>query len=178
MTMELWDVYNIDRQKTGELAPRHNGRPLPAGQYHLVVHICLFNQKGQLLIQQRQLDKAGYPGLWDVTAAGSALAGENSAAAAARELWEELGLRHDFTRERPHYTMNFPDGFDDVYLIQRDDVQLSDLRLQAEEVRDAKWATLNEIEAMLQTGEFVPYYRPLVQLWFAMRGRFGSTEHE
>ena len=37
-----------------------------------LIHI-LFNQKGQLLIQQRQLHKAGYPGLWDVTAAGSAL---------------------------------------------------------------------------------------------------------
>ena len=95
--MELWEIYDIDRQKTGRLAQRKNGCPLPAGGYHLVVHICLFNQKGQLLIQQRQLNKAGYPGLWDVTAAGSALAGENSAAAAARELWEELGLRHDFS---------------------------------------------------------------------------------
>lgn len=178
ITMELWEIYDIDRQKTGRLAQRKNGCPLPAGDYHLVVHICLFNQKGQLLIQQRQLHKAGYPGLWDVTAAGSALAGENSAAAAARELWEELGLRHDFSQERPHYTMNFPDGFDDVYLIRRDDVQLSDLRLQEEEVRDAKWATLDEIEAMLQTGEFIPYYPDLVRLWFAMRNHRGSTEHE
>ena len=107
-----------------------------------MVHICLFNAKGQLLIQQRQLDKIGYQGLWDVTAAGSALAGENSASAAARELWEEMGIRHDFHGERPFYTINFPDGFDDVYLIEKNDVALSNLRLQQEEVRDAKWATL------------------------------------
>lgn len=118
-TMELWDVYDIDRQKTGKLAQRVNGKSMPEGEYHLVVHICLFNAKGQLLIQQRQLDKIGYPGLWDVTAAGSALAGENSASAAARELWEEMGIRHDFHGERPFYTINFPDGFDDVYLIEK-----------------------------------------------------------
>ena len=58
-TMELWDVYDIDRQKTGKLAQRVNGKSMPEGEYHLVVHICLFNAKGQLLIQQRQLDKIG-----------------------------------------------------------------------------------------------------------------------
>ena len=143
-----------------------------------MVHICLFNAKGQLLIQQRQLDKIGYQGLWDVTAAGSALAGENSASAAARELWEEMGIRHDFHGERPFYTINFPDGFDDVYLIEKNDVALSNLRLQQEEVRDAKWATLEEIEEMLDSGEFVPYYRHLVRVWFEMVKHRGSTTRE
>lgn len=176
--MELWDVYDIDRQKTGRLAKRVKGKTLPQGDYHLVVHICLFNTKGQLLIQQRQLDKDGYPGLWDVTAAGSALTGENSAAAAARELYEEMGIRHDFHGERPYYTINFPAGFDDVYLIERSDIVLSDLHLQQEEVRDAKWATLEEIEEMLDSGEFVPYYRHLVRVWFEMIKRRGSTTRE
>ena len=64
--------------------------------------------------------------------------------------------------------------------LEEDDVDLvlSDLRLQEEEVRNAKWATLDEVEAMLQTGEFIPYYPDLVRLWFAMRNHRGSTEHE
>ena len=91
--MELWDIYDIDRVRTGRVAQR--GKPaseggLGEGEYHLVVHICVFNGHGQLLLQQRQKDKEGYPNLWDVSAAGSALAGENSAAAASRELREEL----------------------------------------------------------------------------------------
>ena len=106
--MELWDIYDIDRQKTGKLCQRVDGKALADQDYHLVVHICLFNPQGQLLIQRRQLDKAGYPGLWDVTAAGSALAGETSAQAAARELFEEMGIRHDFTNERPAFTVDFP----------------------------------------------------------------------
>ena len=121
-------------RKTGKLCRRVDGKALADQDYHLVVHICLFNPQGQLLIQRRQLDKAGYPGLWDATAAGSALAGETSAQAAARELFEEMGIRHDFTNERPAFTVNFPDGFDDVYLIQTPDIALSDLRLQTQEV--------------------------------------------
>ena len=67
--MELWDIYDIDRVRTGRVAQR--GKPaseggLGEGEYHLVVHICVFNGRGQLLLQQRQKDKEGYPNLWDV----------------------------------------------------------------------------------------------------------------
>lgn len=178
--MELWDIYDIDRVRTGRVAQR--GKPaseggLGEGEYHLVVHICVFNGRGQLLLQQRQKDKEGYPNLWDVSAAGSALAGENSAAAASRELREELGLVHDFTKERPFWTTHFERGFDDWYFI-RMEADISDLRLQPEEVQDARWAELAEIERMLDSGEMVPYYRDLVRLWFVMKDHRGSTTHE
>lgn len=178
--MELWDIYDIDRVRTGRVAQR--GKPaseggLGEGEYHLVVHICVFNGHGQLLLQQRQKDKEGYPNLWDVSAAGSALAGETSAAAASRELREELGLVHDFTKERPFWTTHFECGFDDWYFI-RMEADISDLRLQPEEVQDARWADLAEIERMLDSGEMVPYYRDFVRLWFAMKGRRGTTTHE
>ena len=178
--MELWDIYDIDRVRTGRVAQR--GKPaseggLGEGEYHLVVHICVFNGRGQLLLQQRQKDKEGYPNLWDVSAAGSALAGENSAAAASRELREELGLVHDFTKERPFWTTHFERGFDDWYFI-RIEANINDLRLQPEEVQDARWADLAEIERMLDSGEMVPYYRDLVRLWFEMKDHRGSTTHE
>lgn len=178
--MELWDIYDIDRVRTGRVAQR--GKPaseggLGEGEYHLVVHICVFNGRGQLLLQQRQKDKEGYPNLWDVSAAGSALAGENSAAAASRELREELGLVHDFTKERPFWTTHFERGFDDWYFI-RMEADIRDLCLQPEEVQDAKWADLAEIERMLDSGEMVPYYRDLVRLWFVMKDHRGSTTHE
>ena len=61
-----------------------------------------------------------------------------------------MGIRHDFTNERPAFTVNFPDGFDDVYLIQTSDIALSDLRLQTQEVLDANWATLPQILQLLK----------------------------
>lgn len=173
--MELWDIYDIDRTKTDLLTER--GQPLAPGQYHLVVHICIFNSRGELLIQQRQPWKKGYPDLWDVSAAGSALAGENSAAAAERELREELGLSRSFQNVRPFLTVHFPRGFDDFYLVEQD-AELSSLCLQPEEVKDAKWASLEEIETMLDKKTFVPYYRDFLRLLFAMRKRRGSTTEE
>ncbi|WP_444811847.1 NUDIX domain-containing protein, partial [Streptococcus canis] len=56
------------------------------------------------------------PGLWDVTVGGSALAGETAQQAAMRELEEELGLSLELTGVRPHFTINFGEGFDDTFL--------------------------------------------------------------
>ena len=86
--MEVWDVYDSNRRKTSKQIKR--GSPLSDGEYHLVVHICIFNSAGEMLIQQRQSFKEGWPNLWDVTAGGSVLSGESSNQAASRELFEEL----------------------------------------------------------------------------------------
>ena len=88
--MELWDVYDKDRVKTGETMER--GSAFADGAYHLVVHVCIFNSKGEMLIQQRQPFKEGWPNLWDLTVGGSAVAGESSGEAAKRELFEEIGI--------------------------------------------------------------------------------------
>ena len=107
---ELWDVYDIDRVKTGRTAVR--GEALAPGDMHLVIHICIFGSDGRLLIQQRQPWKT-WPEYWDVTVGGSALCGETSQMAMRRELREELGLDIDFSDIRPRLTVNFEDGFDD-----------------------------------------------------------------
>ena len=41
--MELWDVYDIDRQLTGKVTERVNGKALPQGEYRLVGHIGICN---------------------------------------------------------------------------------------------------------------------------------------
>lgn len=47
--MEQWDIYTADREKTGRTWTR--GKKLQDGDYHLVVHVCLFNASGEMLIQ-------------------------------------------------------------------------------------------------------------------------------
>ena len=90
--MELWDLYDQNRIKTGEVAVR-DGDPIPLGRYHVVVHAAVFNSRGEMLIQRRQPWKAIFPGLWDITCGGSAQAGEDSPTAVWREVMEEVGLR-------------------------------------------------------------------------------------
>ena len=168
--MELWDIYDIHRTRTGRTAVR--GEAMGSDEYHMVVAACIFDSRGRLLIQQRQPFKEGFPNLWDVTAAGSALQGETSQQTMERELREELGLSLDLEGIRPNLTMNFDRGFEDFYLLERN-VDLTSLRLQQEEVQSVKWATLDEILTMIDAGTFIPYYKNLIRLCFDSRERYG-----
>jgi len=169
--MELWDLYDRDRQPTGETHER--GKPVPAGRYHLVVHVVVFNTQGQMLIQQRQPFKEGWPDLWDVTVGGSAVQGDTSRTAAEREAMEELGLAVDLSQELPKLTIPFSCGFDDVYTVVRD-VDLTTLRLQESEVQAVQWAGETEILEMIVDGRFIPYHPSLIGLLFALRNQRGT----
>ena len=164
--MELWDIYDIDRQPTGGTSLR--GEALGSGQYHTVVHLGIFTSEGKLLIQRRGLQKATFPGTWDISVGGSAIRGETSRQAMHRELLEELGVDIDFSDIRPKLTVNFEHGFDDYYLICKD-IDLSELRLQEEEVMDAHWADIGEIFDLIDRGEFLPFMKSFIQLLFDMK---------
>lgn len=173
--MELWDIYDINRAITNKTMLR--GDEMKEGDYHLVVHVCIFNSKGEMLIQQRQPFKKGWSNMWDVTVGGSAVQGDTSQMAAERELFEELGLKLDLTNIRPHLTINFIRGFDDVYLIEKD-VDINQLTLQYEEVQTVKWATREEILSLIEEGKFIPYYPSLINLFFDMRKQYGNVERK
>lgn len=150
---EWWDVYTKDRQLTGRRHPR--GVPMKEGEYHLTVHVCIFNSKNQLLIQQRQPFKQGWPNMWALSVGGSALAGESSSQAAERETLEELGLKLDFSNIRPKFTINFSEGFGDYYFVEKD-AALSELKPQADEVRRVRWAGQEEVLQMVEEGTMIP----------------------
>ena len=154
-TEELWDLYTKDREKTGETHRRAD--KLPQGKYHLAVHVCIFNSKNELLIQQRKPFKKDWPNMWDVSAAGSAVAGDSSTAAAQREVLEELGLEIDLSDARPFFTMNFSGGFDDFYIVEQD-VDIRTLHLQEEEVQQVRWAGRDEVIKMQAQGIMIPYW--------------------
>lgn len=152
--MELIDLYDENRLPLGRTAVRYSRRE--KGTYRLIVHICIFDSEGRLLIQRRAREKRLWSEKWDVSAAGGVSAGETTRMAAARELAEELGLHVDLTGVRAVCTVNFPNGFDDYYVFRRD-VALSSLRLQAEEVSDVRWATRSQVLELVRRGEFLSY---------------------
>ncbi|EQK39575.1 NUDIX domain protein [[Clostridium] bifermentans ATCC 19299] len=164
--MEIWDLYDKDRIKTGETMVR--GSKFKENTYHLVVHVCIFNLEGKMLIQQRQPFKDGWPNMWDITVGGSAVSGDTSQLAAEREVYEEIGYKLSLDGIRPSLTINFDKGFDDIYLIQKD-IDISKLKLQYEEVQSVKWASKEEILSMIDEEIFIPYHKSLIDLLFFMR---------
>ena len=91
--MELWDIYDEFRNPKGYVHER--GKHIERGDYHLVVHVWIVNDKGEYLIQRRQPWKHGWPNMWDCAAGGSALIKENTKEASIREVKEEIGVDLD-----------------------------------------------------------------------------------
>ena len=164
--MERYDIYDVNRALTGRTAER--GDRLKDGEYRLVVHVCIFNSAGEMLIQKRHREKNTWAGLWDISVGGGVLTGENSREAAMRETAEEIGLAIDLSTARPRLTVNFWHGFNDVYLLEMD-LSLEDLVLQEDEVEEVRWATRDEILRMMDEKVFIPYYRSFIQWLFEAR---------
>ncbi len=167
--MEKLDLYDWDRVKTKKTMVR--GEKCPDGLCRMTMHICIFNKKGQMLIQQRSAT-CKRPNLWDITLGGNVRSGESTRKAATRELKEELGLDFDFSNVRPHLTINFENGFDDFFLIELN-TKLKDVHFTDHEVQKVKWADKDEILKMIADGIFIPYIPSFIGALFDMRKLYG-----
>lgn len=87
---EYWDIYDIDRNRTGRIMKRNDFHMAP-GDYHLSVLGIVTDTSGRFLITQRGQDKLWAPGAYEVPG-GGVQAGESSEEAIKREVSEETGL--------------------------------------------------------------------------------------
>jgi len=72
---------------TGEKMPVHK-----EGKLHRAFSIFVFNNKGEVLLQRRSLEKYHSPGLWSNACCGHPKPGEEIIEAAHRRLKEEMGF--------------------------------------------------------------------------------------
>jgi len=68
-----------------------------SGTLHRAFSVFVFNSKGQLLLQRRDLDKYHSGGLWTNTCCSHPRAGETTQNAAHRRLQEEMGMDCELT---------------------------------------------------------------------------------
>lgn len=162
---ELWDLYNINRQALGRTHIR--GEKIEAGAYHIVVHLLIFNSKGELLIQHRASTKGSLGNLWDISVGGSAIQGEDSLAGIKRECHEELGLEYSDDSFQFVLTQIGSDYFDDFYIVH-DEVDANDLQLQEEEVQDAMWADKEYVLSLIEKNKFVPWSAVFIEYLFTV----------
>lgn len=151
--MEEWDIYTKDGLKAGYT--KHRKEALLDTEYHLVVRIWIVNSNGEILLSRRGTKKRGAL-LWECTG-GSVLSGETQREAINRELKEELGIDLSDTngvcmvKERR-------DSHHDLYEVWlfRKDINLSDIKIDGEEVIDVKWVNIGELIDMMEKKELMP----------------------
>ena len=154
MSIEIWDILDENGVPTGKTTLRGHAI-LKSGEYHLVVHIWIISSDGAFLIQRRADDKKLMPGEWAATG-GAAISGEDSFAAAKRELFEELGIDSDRERLKKIARIKRRNSLLDVWAIVCD-IPAKELILQRSEVAEAKWVSENELIEMIQSGNFHNY---------------------
>ena len=91
----------------------------PLGITTHAVHLIAHAPNGDAWLQQRALDKATDPGLWDTTMGGLVSAGESTEQTLARETWEEAGLHIEALEDvapRGRFTVRRP--VDNGYMVE------------------------------------------------------------
>ena len=134
---------------------------------HVVVAVLVRDPAGRVYVHRRTDTKDVFPGLHDAFAAGCLQYGEEPAAAAAREVAEELGVVG--APLRALFVERYDDGstrhFCHVFATTYD----GPVTHQPEEVAWGGWLTVDELRANLAdpSWPFVPDGRVLVERWLA-----------
>lgn len=134
---------------------------------HPVVHLHVFNSRGDLYLQRRPDWKDIQPGKWDTAVGGHIDLGENVEKALRREVGEELGIT-DFTPESlGHYVFESQRECELVYVHRC--VYDSDIRPSAQELNGGRFWSAAEIEANIGKGVFTPNFESEYQRFFAKK---------
>lgn len=144
MKEELVVLVNDKDEKIG-LMPKLEAHE--KGVLHRAFSIFIYNDKGELLIQQRALHKYHTPGLWANSCCSHQRDGETSLEAGARRLQEELGFVTDLTyRKYFIYKASFDNGLTEHEL---DHIMVGsynqDPEINPEEVAAFKWMDISSI---------------------------------
>ena len=119
---------------------------------HRAFSVFLFNQKGEMFLQQRAFTKYHSPGLWSNACCSHPKPGEETKSAAQRRIKEELGINVPLEKQFHFiYKANFDNGlteheFDHVFTGVFDDKPV----INKEEVSDFCYKPINEIKDLLQ----------------------------
>lgn len=143
--MEMRDLYDINRNLIGKAIEKD--AEIPNGNYIMMVVVFIQNNNNDFLIQKRSIEKGGK---W-ATTGGHPKSGETSLQGILTEVKEELGIEIDnpilFKKASGKNTLC------DLYYIKKE-IDLSKIKTQKEEVDDIKWASIEEIEDLMNNNKF------------------------
>ena len=160
--MELWDIYDSNKQPTGRTMNRNDWH-MQDGDYHLTVLALVKTPEGRLLITQRKADKEWAPLKWEIPG-GGVRAGETSEEAVLREVQAETGLKvlkeqgkliHTYRNDSPEEHNNY---FVDIYQFILP-FTASDVHIQEDEVETFEISTIDNVRKIGENDDFLHYKR-------------------
>ena len=127
---------------------------------HPVIHLHVFNSKGELYLQKRPEWKDIQPGKWDTSVGGHVDLGESVEIALKREAQEELGIS-DFKPEiLTHYTF---ESERERELVFAHKTIYDGVINPSEELDGGRFWSIDEIKEQLGKGVFTPNFESELQ---------------
>jgi isopentenyl-diphosphate delta-isomerase len=146
------------------------------GLLHRAFSVFVFNSRGEMLLQQRALEKYHSGGLWTNTCCSHPRPGEDTQAAAERRLKEEMGFQVSLEKVFEFlYKADFDNGlaeheFDHVFVAEYE----GPVEMNKEEVMNYSYRSMQEIATSLETEpeQYTAWFRlafPRVKNWWNQR---------
>jgi len=123
---------------------------------HPVVHLHVFNKKGQLYLQKRAMSKEVQPGKWDTSVGGHIQSGEDVNTALGRETLEELGIYVE--NVQPLYSYVMRNDFESELVHTFRMVSNGPFKINRDEIIFGKFWRLNDIKNNLGKEIFTPNF--------------------
>jgi isopentenyl-diphosphate delta-isomerase type 1 len=151
---ELFPLVNCNGEVTGYATRSecHNG----SKQLHPVVHLHVFNKKGEILLQKRSMNKDIQPGKWDTSVGGHVDYGETVEEALFREVREELGITAFAPRFVCSYIFESEIEKELVYAYRT--ILETSVSFNPNEIDEVRFWTIEEIEKQWGKGVFTPNF--------------------
>ena len=166
MKDEPVDIFNERGDKTGQVLTKSEAHD--KGLWHPIVHLWIYNSKGEVLMQKRAPQKKVWPNLWDVAVGGHLAAGEAPEDAAIKEAGEELGIKVErqqlqFIDQSKYEHEMEGNWMNRIFIwsyLTKMDIDISKLTLEKEEVSEAKWIEVEELEKILNNSDEARNFSP------------------
>ena len=142
MADELLDVVNDLDEVTGQAM---RSVVHQQGLQHRGVHVFLFNEKGEMLIQKRSADRANSPSLWDCSVSEHVKAEESYLEAAMRGLREEMGVEGIEISLRGKIQMEYGRNDNEISEIYEGELNGKQVNFDPGEIAEVKFVSLEKI---------------------------------